>query len=68
MENNTEVNSKNVTLNQLKLFKGSELIEGFYRFIHENSLREEACVILQQVAAHGAQKTRGRKKKAKTLQ
>lgn len=60
-------NSESLTPNKLKLFKNSELMEGFYRYIHENSLREEACGILQFLAAKSTSPKK-RKRRGKILQ
>lgn len=67
-ELNNVVNNEIPTAHRIKTFKNSELIEGFYRYIHENSLREEAHGILQHIAAMSSSYKPKRKKKGKTLQ
>lgn len=48
----------------VKNFRSNVDIENFYRFIHENGLRNEAIVMLEFVNAKlGRPKKRGRRKK-----
>ena len=57
----------------IRNFRKITEVENFYRFVHENSLREEAQKVLKVIVAHQKallkkKKRRGRKKKQKVLQ
>lgn len=57
-----------VTPTKLKSFKSSELMESFYRYVHENGLREEAAALLKYAVTNHHAPRSGRKKKGKILQ
>lgn len=50
----------------LKKFRQSPEIEGFYRFIYENELREPALEIIERIVDERKAKGRKRKPKATT--
>lgn len=59
-----------LTPNQIKLFKNSSFVEGFYRYIHEHDLRSETCSILKYLLGQRraySQKASGRRR-GKVLQ
>lgn len=47
----------------LKKFRQSPEIEGFYRFLYENELREQALEIIENILVE--RKAKGKKKKSK---
>ena len=57
-----------VTPTKLKSFKSSELMETFYRYVHENGLREEAAALLKHAVSTHHPVRAGRKRKGKILQ
>lgn len=63
-----KVTKEIVTPTKLKSFKSSELMEAFYRYVHEHSLREEAAALLKHAVTNHHPSRAGRKKKGKILQ
>ena len=47
--NTTAKSTAQSKASMLKAFRGTSDVENFYRFIHENSLRHEAKVLLEKV-------------------
>lgn len=60
----SEVENKEL-IAAIKLFKSSQEVENFYRYIHDNNLRAEAHVLIKTVLDSIQPK---RKRRAKTLQ
>ena len=63
-KNKTKAVTKEVA-NAIKAFKASEDVEEFYRFIHENNLRDEARILTKLVLKSKKPTT---KRKSKVLQ
>lgn len=63
-KNKTKAVSKEVS-NAIKAFKASEEVEEFYRFVHENKLRDEARILTKLVLKANKAPT---KRKSKVLQ
>ncbi len=63
MARQTQKNTKVKVDPQIKSFKNSSEIETFYRFIHENSMRHEAKVLIGTIL----KKLKKKPKKSKNL-
>jgi len=72
MVTNEVATTKSETTGALRTYKHAADIENFYRFVHENSLRREAHLILSSIHGLLTKKKKGRRKKsakkAKVLQ
>ena len=49
-------------------FRSTSELEGFYRFVYENDIREEAKMVLSHIFTFMKKKNKAKKRRAKKLQ